>query len=671
MVKIYLNNSQYIVKSNISLIETCLYLGVYVPRFCYSETLSIAGNCRMCLVEIFNSPKPVASCALPVVNGMKIFTNSPLVRKARENIVETLLLNHPLDCPICDQAGECDLQDQVKIYGSDRSRYFFKKRVVEDKNVNTFVKTIMTRCIHCTRCVRFNTEISANEFFGVLGRGSHTEIGSYNIYSYNSEISANVIDLCPVGALTSQPYSFKARPWKLTVYESVDLTDGLVGHVYINIKESDIFRISPKRNKDLNDDIISDKARFSFDYNKNNRLDRFLGLNNDLLNFKNFNLKANNECFLFDNILDLNSLVCLKKLQNIKSNLKILNINDFKTNFYIHWLNNQLTCINNFSITNCFLLSSNIRLENSVINVKLRIKQQKNNIKIFGFSCLFNEIFSLEFLNFDLFQLSYILEAKDFYLSRFFIEDATPLFVFGENILKRGINISFLFSFLKEIMQNIILLKISSINLETVEFLNFTQLNKKSIEKIDFFFPLNLGCNFFLQKLLKNKSMRNFWINTHLNLLPKENTILIPLTTYYEQEVIICNLEGRFQKTLQIFNPVNKNVLSLLNILNTHFYLNFGNLNSGGYLKFLNFIKPILIDFQNFNFLNRNKVFNFILLKKFFFSFKMNISNQPLKIEIEDFYFTDKFLKESKIMQLSSQNKRKNVSNFYNYLKNK
>ena len=247
MIKIELNDIKYSVISNISVIETCLHLGFYVPRFCYHETLSIAGNCRMCVVEMFNAPKPVASCALPILNGMKIYTNSPLVKKARENIAEALLLNHPLDCPICDRAGECDLQDQVKIYGSDRSRFFYKKRVVEDKQCNALIKTIMTRCIHCTRCVRFNAEISGNEFFGSLNRGSITEIGGYNLYQYDSEISANVIDLCPVGALTSQQYAFKARPWKLTIYESIDLTDGLASSIYISVKESDIYRISPKK----------------------------------------------------------------------------------------------------------------------------------------------------------------------------------------------------------------------------------------------------------------------------------------------------------------------------------------------------------------------------------------------------------------------------------------
>ena len=664
MIQVELNNSKYMVKFDISVIETCLLLGVYVPRFCYHETLSIAGNCRMCLVEIFNSPKPVASCALPIFNGIKIFTNSPLVKKARENVTESLLINHPLDCPICDQAGECDLQDQVKMFGSDRTRFFFNKRVVEDKECNSLVKTIMTRCIQCTRCVRFNSEISGSEFLGTLNRGSYTEIGGYSFNIYDSEVSGNIIDLCPVGALTSQQYAFKTRPWKLTIFESIDLTDGLASNIYISIKESDIYRISPKRNRDLNDDIISDKGRFSFDYNKNNRLDKFIGVTSKLDNFKSFNLKANSVSFLFDNVLDIDSLSYLKQLQNIKGNLRILNGKNFKTNFYINWLNNQLISLNNSEITNCFILSSNLRLENSIINVKLKIKQSKNDIKIFGFSCFFKETFSIEFVNFDLYQLSFILESKDSFLSKLFIKNTSPLFIFGENILKRGFNVSFLFYFIKKIIQNVILIKISAINIEAIHFLNFSKLNKKNFQEIESLFLFNLDDNFFLQKILKNKKIKSFFVNTHMNSLLKKDTIFIPLTTEYEQEIIFCNLEGRYQKTSQLFNPINKDILNLTNILNIYCYSNFNNFNNKAYKKYLHFIKYILTNTYIFKFLNKNNKYNFILLKKFIFSLKMTISTLPLKTEIEDFYLSNKFLKESKVMQISSQNKRKNTLNF-------
>lgn len=212
MISIKINDLKISINPGITILEACKFVGISIPRFCYHETLSIAGNCRMCLVEVEGLEKPVASCLTEVSNNLSIFTDTPFVKKARENVIETLLLNHPLDCPICDQAGECDLQDQTKTFGNDLSRFFFHKRGVEDKNCGPLIKTIMTRCIHCTRCVRYGTEVAGIEFFGTLNRGTSTEIGSYIPKFFQSEISGNIIDLCPVGALTSKPYAFKARP---------------------------------------------------------------------------------------------------------------------------------------------------------------------------------------------------------------------------------------------------------------------------------------------------------------------------------------------------------------------------------------------------------------------------------------------------------------------------
>jgi len=265
MLRVKINNIEFLVNSNLSVLEACQFVGIHIPRFCYHETLSIAGNCRMCLVEIEKSPKPVASCALPLSNNLSIFTDSPLVKKARENVLESLLLNHPLDCPICDQGGECDLQDQTKIFGGDYSRYYSSKRIVESKPYGALIKTIMTRCIHCTRCVRFSEEIAGTSSFGTFNRGKNTEIGPYVLNIFDSEISGNVVDLCPVGALTFKPYAFKARPWELKYYESVDCTSSLCTPILINVKESDIVRIQPKMDLQLNNSLISDKIRFVYD----------------------------------------------------------------------------------------------------------------------------------------------------------------------------------------------------------------------------------------------------------------------------------------------------------------------------------------------------------------------------------------------------------------------
>jgi NADH dehydrogenase (ubiquinone) Fe-S protein 1 len=212
MVQLYINNISVLVKKNTSILEACEELGISIPRFCYHERLNVAGNCRMCLVEVEKTPKPVTSCAFPVVPSMRVYTDTPLVQKARENILEFLLINHPLDCPICDQGGECDLQEQSFAFGLDQSRFFYKKRSVQDKDCGPLIKTIMTRCIHCTRCVRFFQDIVGDVNFGTTLRGQSTEIGSYIKSNFNSELSGNVIDLCPVGALTSKPYAFMARP---------------------------------------------------------------------------------------------------------------------------------------------------------------------------------------------------------------------------------------------------------------------------------------------------------------------------------------------------------------------------------------------------------------------------------------------------------------------------
>jgi NADH dehydrogenase (ubiquinone) Fe-S protein 1 len=329
MIKIKINNSEFLVKPGISVLEACKYVGITIPRFCYHETLSVAGNCRMCLVEIANTPKPVSSCTFPIMKDMQIYVDTPLVKKARENVVESLLLNHPLDCPICDQVGECDLQDQTKTWGSDYSRFFFNKRGVEDKDCGPLIKTIMTRCIHCTRCVRFGSEVAGVDYLGTLNRGTSTEIGSYVSKMFNSEISGNVIDLCPVGALTSKPYAFKARPWELKSNESIDTTDSTGSNIYVNFKETEIVRILPKNNSKINGSIISDKARFSYDSVKNQRLVKLYD-NTDKNGFKQINwIKAfeildsligesstNKVTFLTNEETDFESLHILKLIEN-------------------------------------------------------------------------------------------------------------------------------------------------------------------------------------------------------------------------------------------------------------------------------------------------------------------------------------------------------------------
>ena len=264
MVIVKVNEQEVEVMAGSSVLQACEQGQVQIPRFCYHERLSVAGNCRMCLVEIENAPKLVASCAVPVMEGMHILTDTPAVKKAREGVLEFLLINHPLDCPICDQGGECDLQDQAMIFGSDRGRFNEYKRTVEDKDCGPLVQTIMTRCIQCTRCIRFMSEIAGTPDLGTTGRGQ-MEVGTYIQKNLTSELSGNIIDLCPVGALTSKPYSFTARSWELIPLESLDPTDAVGSHIRVDTKGSEIMRITPRCYEPINEEWISDKARFCYD----------------------------------------------------------------------------------------------------------------------------------------------------------------------------------------------------------------------------------------------------------------------------------------------------------------------------------------------------------------------------------------------------------------------
>jgi NADH-quinone oxidoreductase subunit G len=275
MPKAKVNGVEVEFEPGMTVLQVAELAGEEIPRFCYHERLSIAGNCRMCLVEVKpGPPKPQASCALPAAEGNEIFTNTPMVKKAREGVMEFLLINHPLDCPICDQGGECDLQDQAMGYGRDDSRYAENKRAVEEKYMGPLIKTVMTRCIQCTRCVRFITEVAGVPDIGLISRGEDVEITTYLDKSVASELSANVIDLCPVGALTSKPYAFNARPWELKKTESVDVMDALGSSIRVDSRGPAVLRVLPRLNEDINEEWISDKTRYAVDGLSRQRLDK-------------------------------------------------------------------------------------------------------------------------------------------------------------------------------------------------------------------------------------------------------------------------------------------------------------------------------------------------------------------------------------------------------------
>ena len=275
MPKAKVNGVEVEFEPGMTALQVAELAGEEIPRFCYHERLSIAGNCRMCLVEVKpGPPKPQASCALPAAEGQEIFTNTPMVQKARKGVMEFLLINHPLDCPICDQGGECDLQDQALGFGRDGTRYDEFKRAVEEKYMGPLIKTVMTRCIQCTRCVRFATEVAGVAELGLVNRGEDAEITTYLESAVTSELSGNLVDVCPVGALTSRPYAFNARPWELKKTQSVDVMDAVGSAIRVDSKGAEVFRIQPRLNEAVNEEWISDKTRHVADGLMRQRLDR-------------------------------------------------------------------------------------------------------------------------------------------------------------------------------------------------------------------------------------------------------------------------------------------------------------------------------------------------------------------------------------------------------------
>lgn len=401
---VYINNKKVEVKNKyISIIQLCEMLDIYIPRFCYHKKLSIAGNCRMCLVEVESvNNKPVIACSTYLTVDMKIYTKSNLVSKIRENILELLLINHPLDCPICDQGGECDLQDQAMIYGNDRSRFLEKKRSAFDKNLGVFVKSIMTRCIHCTRCIRFCNELVGETQIGMFGRGVHSEIGTYNSNKLNSEIIGNIIDLCPVGALTSKPFSFSARSWELTSIESIDLLDSACSNIRFEKKGNIIMRVTPVINENLNEEWITDKVRFSYDAFKLQRLttpyiksiitSKYIACSFEksfMYIKKNMNFIESNSNEMYDrcyfytgNLISLESQLTLKMVTK-SMGFYNLNLNwerevDFRRNYLMC---NEFKTIENKSLF--FLCGINTKIESSLLNIKLKKVSTKNSkIKI-------------------------------------------------------------------------------------------------------------------------------------------------------------------------------------------------------------------------------------------------------------------------------------------------
>jgi NADH-quinone oxidoreductase subunit G len=414
MPKLTIDGREVEVPAGTTIFQACHHAGIEVPRFCYHERLAIAGNCRMCLVEVEKSPKPIASCAMPATDGMVVFTNSPKALKAQKAVMEFLLINHPLDCPICDQGGECDLQDQAMAYGFDRGRFEENKRAVRDKDFGPLVETHMTRCIHCTRCIRFMTEIAGAEELGATGRGEDMEITTYIERALDSELSANIIDLCPVGALTSKPYAFVARPWELEKTESIDVMDAVGSNIRIDARGPRVLRVLPRVHEAINEEWISDKTRYAIDGLVYKRLDRpYIGRDRkraadwrEALEFAAERLKAvpgERIAAIAGDLCDAEAMFALKELLSGLGATSLDCRQDGAKldpgNRASYLFNTTIAGIENADA--CLLVGTNPRWEAALVNARLRKRYLRGGLQIGAVGPALDLTFPVEVLGND------------------------------------------------------------------------------------------------------------------------------------------------------------------------------------------------------------------------------------------------------------------------------
>lgn len=655
MINIYINNIKLKVNKNLTVLQACSNFKIEIPKFCFQENLQIAGNCRMCLVEIENSPKPVASCAMPLMPNMKIFTNTPLVQKARESVLEFLLINHPLDCPICDQASECDLQDQTMIFGSDRSRFFFKKRGVEDKYCGPFIKTIMTRCIHCTRCVRFANEICGIDNLGTTGRGNKTEITFYYPQIFNSEFSGNLVDLCPVGALTSKPYAFKARSWELRNKEGIDILNSVGSNIKINIFNNEIIRILPKTNFNINKEWISNQTRYFFDSLKYQRLQYPLLKDNEnhfykiswlealnIINKKIITTDSTNIKSIIGNLIDLESMYLLKKFLN-KFGISNIQYEQFLNNKNFK-INSDLT--SNFLFINtlksieesdlCLIIGSDIRKEGSIINIHLINRLKKGNFKIAYLGNKQNFTYPITHLGLTLTTLINLILGKHSFCKEL-KKAKKPFIIIGENILNQK-NGFFLISKLKNLTFlnkniNFFISQTALINFFEITFSKSKNLLNNS--KLYYLFNTNLQ-----DKLKISKNSFIIYQGHHFTKDAQKANLILPGLTFLEKKGLYLNLEGFIQKNEQILNlnteqrkdsTIYKNIYQFLIKKNKLKFISFFNIKE--ILPYLSKNKIKVINYFNFNqkYLKININFLDLLIKNNFYT---NILEQYSKILI-------------------------------------
>ena len=580
MLKLKVNEIDIEVEEGLTVLQACEKAGVEIPRFCYHEKLSIAGNCRMCLVELEKSPKPVASCAMPASEGMNIKTNTEFVEKARKGVMEFLLANHPLDCPVCDQGGECDLQDQSMFYGVDKSRYKENKREVSEKNMGPLIKTQMTRCIHCTRCVRFATEVAGVTEIGAIGRGEDMEITTYLEQSMQSELSANVVDLCPVGALTSKPYVFEARPWELKKTESIDVMDAIGSNIRVDTYGWEVKRILPRINEDINEEWISDKTRYACDGLLNQRLDTpYIKYNgkfekaswNEVFNIiksKFKNADKDKICGMSGDLVNIETLYIFKEFfnktlgsHNVESRSDHTYLNSKKRENYL--FNSTINGIEEADFI--LLIGSNPRYEATILNARIRKAYLQNKTKIISLNDVGDLTYPYESLDGDIENIKKITEDNH-EVSSLIKEAKKPLIIFGQSSLKTK-SAKYIFESVKSF------LKKNNKMSDEWNSLNTISENASTVGSFDLgLYKTVDGSNEVLKDLenhmfeivyllgvdnLKFEKKNEFIIyqGSHGDKGAEIADIILPGAAYTEQNGYFTNLEGKIQKAYKASFP--------------------------------------------------------------------------------------------------------------------
>jgi NADH-quinone oxidoreductase subunit G len=662
MPKVKVDGIEVEVEQGSTVLQACEAAGKEIPRFCYHERLSIAGNCRMCLVEMEKSPKPVASCAMPVMDGQVIYTNTPLVKKAREGVMEFLLINHPLDCPICDQGGECDLQDQAYNYGGGRSRYDLNKRSVNEKHMGPLIKTHMNRCIHCTRCIRFSEEVAGVSEIGAINRGENMEITTFLENTIDSEMSGNVIDLCPVGALTSKPYSYEARPWELNKVETIDVMDAVGSNIRMDSKGWEVKRVLPRINDEINEEWISDKTRYACDGLLNNRLDSpFIRVNAKLeeaswkeaIDYLKTKIQNKNSFGgIVGQTIDLETSFAFKEIfKNVFKSEAV----DFRQKDLFFDTSHEYNYLFNSKIENVedcdfiLLVGANPRLEATIINSKIR-KAVKKGCKVYSIGNPGELHYKYKVLGDNISILNDLINGN-ISESNEINSSKKPILIIGESALKSDaaqdvLNLS------KKLLKK--LNKIDGLNILHQSASNVGSLklglqseDLKKVYSSEVLYLLNAD----EVEIKKSDNQFIIYQGTHGGENSDIADVILPSAAYSEKDGTYINLEGRSQRAFKASYPpgLAKEDWEIFDLIS----LSFGNTNT---FKSLDNLREKLFD--AYPALGQYDIVPELNLSAIKFE---EVVNQDIQINVDtiDYYQTNIVARNSETMKQCKESKNK------------